>query len=141
MNIHCREGREKRNDILKYNDCVQDNSLFGNEKLILNHKCLHESIPQLLIKEDSILRKLRHKDGCKEENGSAFYCSVCKKEWTSSDAALMFALYKYSLFPIFLQFCQLKNINPYQIENLNIMKKFEKHLNSRSNRRKNNQSM
>ena len=37
----------------------------------------------------------------------------------------MFALYKYPLFPIFLQFCQKKEINPYQIEKLNIMKKFE----------------
>ena len=116
INVNCWNNREKRNKILKYNDCVQDNSLFGNEKLILNHKCLHESISQLSIKEDSILRKLRHKDGCKEENGSAFYCSVCKKEWTSSDAALMFALYKYSLLPKFLQCCEKRSINPYQIE-------------------------
>ena len=84
ININCWNNREKRNKILKYNDYIQNNSLFGNEKLILNHKCLHESIPQLLIKENSILRKLKHKNGCKEENGSAFYCFVCKKEWSSA---------------------------------------------------------
>ena len=101
---------------MKHNNYIQNNSLFGNEKLILNHKCLHESIPQLLIKEDSILRKLRHKDEYKEANESASYCSVCKKKWLSSNAALIFVLYKYSLLPKFLQCCEKRSINPYQIE-------------------------
>ena len=45
MNVNSENGRDKRNKILKYNDCVQDNSLFGNEKFILNNnaymKVLH----------------------------------------------------------------------------------------------------
>ena len=54
------------------------------------------------------IKKLRHKDRYKKENESAFYCSICKKEWSYSNAALMFVLYKYSLLPKFLQCCEKK---------------------------------